>query len=40
MKDVPMRLHILRTSLRLLTATAVISSLAMIATLGTGAGSD
>ena len=35
MKDVPMRLHILRTSLRLLTATTVISSLAMIATLGT-----
>jgi ribose transport system substrate-binding protein len=35
MRDVPMRLHMLRTSFRLLTATAVISSLAMIATLGT-----
>jgi ribose transport system substrate-binding protein len=35
MKEEPMRLLMLRTSLRLLTATAVISSVAMIATLGT-----
>jgi ribose transport system substrate-binding protein len=35
MKEVLMRLHMLRTSFRLLTATAVISSLAMIGTLGT-----